>query len=41
VEANDQQRQVEGARLPGPEQHQIESYAQYDKVDDILPPKPI
>jgi hypothetical protein len=41
VKANNQQRQVKGARLLGPEQHQVKRYAQYDKVDDILPPKPI
>jgi hypothetical protein len=41
VEANNQQRQVEGARLLGPEQYQIKSHAQDDKVDNVLPPKPI
>jgi len=41
VEANNQQSQVKGARLLGPEQYQVKRYAQYDKVDDILPPEQI
>jgi hypothetical protein len=41
VEANNQQRQVKGARLLGPKQYQVKRYAQDDKVDDILPSEPV